>query len=306
MEFEADNEFSSKYRAACSQEFSHWNRFGGNRRMQYSFCRINLIQRKGEWESTSDTESSSREWDGRNWQAFSWLGIVRDFFDVSNYLSWKRLLRESALRHKYRSQTNCTEFVRRASKVGSRTIIGDIGSVRITLEWFLHGRRCSWWTTKRWSNSQDEVCSCWCTTTSIGEIRTTSGLCLAKCTNCVRLCKNSFLWVIDHCSDQFRTRHGMRQTLSSLNSWWRISRKVVNPYFVQQVHWTEDNWKVKEENDQFISARMSQPLRQIFALLFLPISPVYTEQSKICVKNSAIHCFGPTKFTKLKNKQSLW
>ena len=43
--------------------------------------------------------------------------------------------------------------------------------------------------------------------------------------------------------------------------------------------------KAKEVEDHpFISARMKQPLIQFFALLFLSISSVFTEQSQICVK----------------------
>ena len=48
-------------------------------------------------------------------------------------LSWKRLVRESALHTKYRSETNCTEIDRCDSNIDPRTRIGDLGSVGIKL-----------------------------------------------------------------------------------------------------------------------------------------------------------------------------
>ena len=72
-------------------------------------------------------------------KAFSHLVNMHDFDDVRSYLSWNRLLRESALRRKYGSETKCAEFVRCDSKIDSRTKIGDIGSVRIELEKFYMG-----------------------------------------------------------------------------------------------------------------------------------------------------------------------
>ena len=59
------------------------------------------------------------------------LGIVYDFFNARSDLSWKRLLRQSALRQKYRKETQCTDVVRRESKVGSRRKFEDVGSNRI-------------------------------------------------------------------------------------------------------------------------------------------------------------------------------
>ena len=35
------------------KKYGHWHRFGGEKRMQHSFCHINLIQEKSEWEIAS-------------------------------------------------------------------------------------------------------------------------------------------------------------------------------------------------------------------------------------------------------------
>ena len=51
--FGPNNEFWRRYgetRNREIKEFNHWNRFEGNKRMQYSFCQVNLIQEQSEWE----------------------------------------------------------------------------------------------------------------------------------------------------------------------------------------------------------------------------------------------------------------
>ena len=112
-------------------ELNHWNRIEGNKRMQYSFCGVNLIQEQIEWESASDAESF--KWIGKSRKPFSHMEIVCDLFNACSDLSWKRLLRESALRQKYRKETKYTDVVRCDSKIRSRSKIGGIGSVRIEL-----------------------------------------------------------------------------------------------------------------------------------------------------------------------------
>ena len=92
--------------------------------------------------NTSETDSPSRNRDGRNSKAFSYLGTVLGFIYASSDLSWTRVLRESALRQKYRSATNRTEIVRRDSKIDERANVGDIGSVRNCIGELPHGRRC--------------------------------------------------------------------------------------------------------------------------------------------------------------------
>ena len=69
----------------------------------------------------------------------SYLGNVHDFINARSDLSWKRLLREPSFGPKYRSETNCTEIVRCDSKINSRTIVGDLGSVRIEFGYFYLG-----------------------------------------------------------------------------------------------------------------------------------------------------------------------
>ena len=41
-------------------EFNHWNRFEGIKRIQYSLCRVNLIQEQSEWERNRATLNRSR------------------------------------------------------------------------------------------------------------------------------------------------------------------------------------------------------------------------------------------------------
>ena len=66
MELELDAELQSKYGTTRHPEFFHWRRFAGSKRVQPSFCRISLIQRKSEYEITDDVESSSRGRDERH------------------------------------------------------------------------------------------------------------------------------------------------------------------------------------------------------------------------------------------------
>ena len=62
-----------------------------------------------------------------------------DFIGACSDLYWKRSVRESALHTKYRSETNWTQIVRCDSNIDPRTRIGDLGSVRIKLEWLEMG-----------------------------------------------------------------------------------------------------------------------------------------------------------------------
>ena len=258
---------------------------------------------------------------------------IHDVIHARSHLSWKRLLRESALRQKYREEANCAEIVRCDSEIDSRTKFGDLGSVRIKLvnfhmgkavpgerqrsnqahegerfmysqtlycapekwtnsniptmdgkadysglrtqnntenwmesvesrwnssEWYSQGtphcrfssRSKTYW--RNWivnlNNSKEEWSSCRCTTTSDGDTRRTiADVWLMH--SLWLLMPGSSLWVTGHSSGQVQKRNGTRQTLSSLeenetelqSAWWVTSVKVVTPYFVQPVHWTEDN-----------------------------------------------------------------
>ena len=64
-------------------------------------------------------------------------GIFRS--TTESWSKLERLLRESALRQKYRKETKCTDVVRRDSELHSQTKIGDIGRVRIELGNFYMG-----------------------------------------------------------------------------------------------------------------------------------------------------------------------
>ena len=55
--------------------FCHRRRYGGMRRIQYSFCRVNFIQRKSEQEITDDVKSSIRGQYGWHWYAFPHVTI---------------------------------------------------------------------------------------------------------------------------------------------------------------------------------------------------------------------------------------
>ena len=112
-----------------------WQWLGDERRMQYSFCPLNLIQKKSEWEVANCTVLSSRQRDERKWQEFSYLVNIDDFIHACSDPSWEELFREFARHTKLRSKTNCTETVRCDSNTDPRTRFGDLGSVRVKLDW---------------------------------------------------------------------------------------------------------------------------------------------------------------------------
>ena len=82
---------------------------------------------------------------------------------------------------------------------------------------------------------------------------------------------------IFHASGLDHKRNGSHKTVASLAEngtvslklWWLILVKVDIPYFVQQVPWTEDHWKVKEvEHFLYMSAMTTKQLKLSFALFF--------------------------------------
>ena len=79
--------------------------------MQHSLCHNSLNQRKVNGRSRAILSRPPGDEMEESDKHILIRGI-HDFLDVCIYLSWKRLLRESALRHKYRSETNCAEIVR--------------------------------------------------------------------------------------------------------------------------------------------------------------------------------------------------
>ena len=60
VELEPDEEFKSTYGETCHSDFCHWRGFGDIRRIEYSFCHNNFIQRNSEYEVASNIKSSSR------------------------------------------------------------------------------------------------------------------------------------------------------------------------------------------------------------------------------------------------------
>ena len=65
------------------------------------------------------------------------------------------------------------------------------------------------------------------------------------------------------------------------------SEKADTQFSVPRVHSLEERSKAKEvDNYQNTSVPMERRMKLFFAQLFLSISPVSTEQSQICVKNT--------------------
>ena len=111
----------------------------GKKNAIFLFATSISFRKKSEWVMASNIKSSPSGWDGRNWQTFSNLEDVHEFINARSYLSWKRLLRESAFCPKYRPETNCAEVVRCDSTINLLTKVGDLGSVRMELGKFYMG-----------------------------------------------------------------------------------------------------------------------------------------------------------------------
>ena len=160
MGFGPNPEFWRRHRETCNwkyretrnkeiKDFNHCVQFASNTKMEYSFCRSSS---KNKW--MREREPSWIVLQEMNWEKLQDMLLIGDFFDLFNvrsYHSWKRLLRESALRQKCRKETHSTEVVRRDSKVGSRTKIGNIG------EWQNWAGQESTWVKLALADDQEAI-----------------------------------------------------------------------------------------------------------------------------------------------------
>ena len=154
---------------------------------------------------------------------------------------------------------------------------------------------CQKWA-KSQKNLQDGSSSCRCWTTSHGDLKT-----MNRNTN---LAPISFLFMRKdfhqedgHSSDLDQKRSGnlfMKANhkvngTESKSWWWSDSAKADTQSSDPQVHDLEECSKANVVgNCQYTSSLMRKRLKLFFAQLFLFISSVFTEQSRICVKNVKI------------------
>ena len=90
-------------------------------------------------------------------------------------------------------------------------------------------------------------------------------------------------WLWEKSGMEFTSTSQMVNGTELLRSWWSISLKVGILYFKPPVLWEEENWKVKVvERKPFTTTEVKKLLNWFFARLFLSISSVPTERSKIC------------------------
>ena len=141
--------------------------------------------------------------------------------------------------------------------------------------------------------SQTRSYSCRCTTTSNGETRRTDQFVMIIL-RFFRNMQENTLKDICHSSDEDlkkscsecehinQTENGIRL----LKLWWIISEKADIPYFVHQVHWTEELWKVEEvEICRYTFVVTDIPQSWFFAPSSPLTSSVSTEQCRTWVKS---------------------
>ena len=115
----------TRYSGSC-----HRHRCGGIKRIQYSFCRINFIQRKSDQEITDDVKSSTRWQYGWHWYVFPYVGIFMTSSMRAAIFLGEDYSAKSARHQKYRWEANCKEIVRCDTETDSRTKTGNLRSVR--------------------------------------------------------------------------------------------------------------------------------------------------------------------------------